>query len=381
MSAATETSVSVDFRYRGVRCRERIKLPPTPRNLAYAKNLLGQIKTEIAKGTFDYRKHFPDSPRVKQFAPAGAQQTMRELLTAWLDRKQHELEKSTLDGYRKIVDNVLIQKVGKIVVIDFTAGHARQLVTDLGDVSRKRVNNVLGPLRGALDDAVEQGLVPANPLHGMKFRKRKKVKDDDDIDPFTTAEIAAILAATDEPQYRNLVQFAASAGLRTSELIGLQWDDVDLPGRRVYVRRAFVEKQMKATKTEAGERTVDLVPTALQALEAQREHTRLAGKEVFQNPRKMQAWEHDQQIRNQFRRLLAKAEVRYRYPYQLRHTFASLALSAGENVMWVATQMGHDDWTVTAKKYARWIPSVVPDAGAKLAALWSTSGQREREIA
>lgn len=59
-------------------------------------------------------------------------------------------------------------------------------------------------------------------------------------------------------------------------------------------------------------------------------------------------------------------------PYQMRHTFASQALSAGENVMWVARQMGHRDWTITAKKYGRWIPSMVPDAGAKATAAWTT---------
>lgn len=39
--------------------------------------------------------------------------------------------------------------------------------------------------------------------------------------------------------------------------------------------------------------------------------------------------------------------------------------------MWVARQMGHRDWTITAKKYGRWIPSMVPDAGAKAAAVWN----------
>jgi len=38
--------------------------------------------------------------------------------------------------------------------------------------------------------------------------------------------------------------------------------------------------------------------------------------------------------------------------------------------MWVARQMGHRDWTITAKKYGRWIPSMVPVAGAKTAEVW-----------
>lgn len=55
----------------------------------------------------------------------------------------------------------------------------------------------------------------------------------------------------------------------------------------------------------------------------------------------------------------------------MRHTFASQALSAGENVMWVANQLGHKDWTITAKVYSRWIPSVAPEAGDKIASVWA----------
>lgn len=60
-------------------------------------------------------------------------------------------------------------------------------------------------------------------------------------------------------------------------------------------------------------------------------------------------------------------------PYQMRHTFASQTPSADENVMWVARQMGHRDWTITAKKYGRWIPSMVPDAGSKAADVWASA--------
>jgi integrase len=63
---------------------------------------------------------------------------------------------------------------------------------------------------------------------------------------------------------------------------------------------------------------------------------------------------------------LKRAGVRYRNPYQTRHTFASMALMAGESVQWVAAQMGHTDWTFTARTYTRYIPDDAPDAGSKL---------------
>lgn len=53
--------------------------------------------------------------------------------------------------------------------------------------------------------------------------------------------------------------------------------------------------------------------------------------------------------------IIEKAGVRYRNPYQTRHTFASMMLSAGENIAWVSAQMGHSNVLITAKTYARWI--------------------------
>ena len=67
-----------------------------------------------------------------------------------------------------------------------------------------------------------------------------------------------------------------------------------------------------------------------------------------------------------------------RVPYQTRHTFASTLLSAGENPVWVASMMGHKDWAMIIKVYGRWIPSVAPDAGNKVAALWATEGVPKR---
>ncbi|WP_231990347.1 hypothetical protein [Nitrosomonas ureae] len=48
--------------------------------------------------------------------------------------------------------------------------------------------------------------------------------------------------------------------------------------------------------------------------------------------------------------------MKYRTPYQTRHTFASMMLSSGEHYMWVAHQMGHKDWGMIIKVYGRWIP-------------------------
>lgn len=119
----------------------------------------------------------------------------------------------------------------------------------------------------------------------------------------------------------------------------------------------MVRKKIKGTKTEAGEREVMLLPPAIEALLAQKKHTYKEMKYIFHNPRTNQAWETDHQIRRTaWIYALERAGVRYRNPYQTRHTFASMMLSAGENIMWVATQMGHVDTEMVMRTYGKWIP-------------------------
>jgi integrase len=69
-----------------------------------------------------------------------------------------------------------------------------------------------------------------------------------------------------------------------------------------------------------------------------------------------------------WKRILLRAGVRYRY--QMRHTYASMMLQAGESVMWVARQMGHTDWTLTARTYSRRVSIDAPEAGNLAVQKW-----------
>ena len=127
--------------------------------------------------------------------------------------------------------------------------------------------------------------------------------------------------------------------------------------------------------THAGDRKVLLLPPALSALQAQKQHTFLTGKRVFHNPLTNKPWETDKQIREMaWRKVLRKAGVRYRYPYQTRHTYASMMLSNGENMMWVSQQMGHVNVEMVIKNYGRWIPDSSTNAGYRPVNDW---GERD----
>ncbi len=82
---------------------------------------------------------------------------------------------------------------------------------------------------------------------------------------------------------------------------------------------------------------------------------------MFFNPKTDEKWLGDEQIRKSLcRPTLKRAGVRYRYPYQLRHTCASMKLMKAKNIgdlMTVAQYLSHEAWTFTAKTYRRFIPT------------------------
>jgi integrase len=87
----SKTSIEIDFVYKGVRCRERFKLAPTPANLKRVYLHRAAILDAIARGTFDYSVTFPDSPIRFTFAKfKGAGYPLRDYLPTWIrDRERH----------------------------------------------------------------------------------------------------------------------------------------------------------------------------------------------------------------------------------------------------------------------------------------------------
>ena len=364
------SGIVIDFMYRGRRCRETLKLAPTPAHKLYASRMRESILYEIAQGNFNYAKHFPNSPKARNYSK-GHQQTVGQALDLFMMSAQKRCSHSTLRDYQSAIDYHLKPVFGEKLLTEVTAPDIRAWISFL-KISPKRINNVIVPLRGVLGDAFADGVIDRNPADRIKnLPSRPK-----EPDPLSPAEIDSLLASC-VGQIRNLFQFAIWTGLRTSELIALEWGDIDWNRGIARIRRASVRKQVKVPKTLAGERDVKLLPGALAALNEQKPHTLLQDKQVFFNPRTNAAWETDGQIRKTaWQPAIRRSGIRDRNPYQTRHTFASLCLTTGENIAWVARQLGHKSIAMTLKRYARYIEGIETTGGDKLTALLSQSGHR-----
>jgi len=345
-------SIVISFQFRGMQCRETIKLKPNKTNLRYAANMKSEIDRHIALGTFSYSAYFPDSKTkaARLFGTTESTQSVRSALTRYIASISRTLAPSTLKEYNSSA-RVIKAALGDYAVSKISTTVIREWINSL-DCSNKRINNMLVPLRGMFKDLFADGVIERDPMARIRNMSIAKYEPE----PFSQSEIEAIVAAM-PPIAANLVTFAAWTGLRSGELYALTWGDIDWQRSTCRVSKTLTGGELKqSTKTYASTRNVELLPAAIEALKNQKQYSFMKCDQVWIHPRTGEPFTNDKQFREQiWQGALKKTGIRYRPPYQLRHTFASTMLSAGANPMWVAKQMGHADWGMIRKVYGKWI--------------------------
>jgi len=351
-------SIQVSFSWNGNRYRETLNRKPTPQNMREANRVRESVLLDIDRGVFDhklYLNRFPNSAKARALSSSKADfLSIDKALWGWLRSKREYIEKSTQRDYTSAIDHHLSPRFGSLVVNELKARDVKAWLTEL-NISNKRKNNILTPLRQCFKELFLDEVIDVNPLErvpNLSISTREP-------NPFTEEEINLILGqfkAPAEIPHRNLIQFAFASGLRTSELIALRWSDVDFNNMRIQVKHARVRNHDKGTKTSSGKRFVDLQPSALEAINRQLQYRSETILEVFYDFFRMKPFKDDQFIRKSiWKPALRRADIQYRSPYQTRHTYASHLLSRGKNPLYVANQMGHADWGMIRKVYGKWI--------------------------
>jgi integrase len=340
----------IAFQYEGVRYREMLaNLPDTAKGNKEASDILASIRREITIGTFEYQKRFPRSKHSKSHGTNLS--TVEVELDNWMRLNEKQLAKSTREDYRRRIDKHLIPVFGHHHIKDLTRTHIYEWLQNV-TLSPKSIRNTLCPLMSTFTEAMRAGRLDSSPLSNIRLPKLETREPK----PFNDIEIGKILDQL-VGQVRNYFSFAFETGLRTSELIALKWEDIDLQQAKVFVRRAKVRNEIKPPKTSAGRRAVVLSRHAKNLLNEQME---LSGHQefVFLNPGANKPWKDDKALRvSHWYPALKRARVEIREPYQTRHTFASRKLSIEKVVpILLAREMGHSDCSQIYKNYARWIP-------------------------
>ncbi|WP_345969461.1 tyrosine-type recombinase/integrase [Sulfurimonas sp. HSL1-6] len=219
----------------------------------------------------------------------------------------------------------------------------------LEKLAPRRVRNVRAVLNTFFEDAIRDEIIDKNPVSKVKLPKIDKVE----VTPFTIEEMKRIIDHADD----DLQAFCALGfftGMRSGEMIGLRWEDIDFKRREISISRAIKMGSVSTPKTQSSNRTIDILDPLMPYLKEQYERTGEQGTYVFLN-KDNEHYYDIKRIRNtRWTKLLKKLDIEYRTIYQMRHTFATVMIEHNEDILWVSHMLGHSDTSMTLQMYAKY---------------------------
>lgn len=348
-------SIQIDFRFKRKRCRETLRVAPTPTNLKNAANLLGRIKNEINFGKLNYADYFPNSKNIRRFGGKQASNFTMSQAIDWWWKTNCPKDESTRTKHAATIKNHIKPSLGDIFIEDITSTQIKDWILTI-TLSASSKNSILTPLRQMFSAAFSDGLVDEDIMQRvMSFKRNKKIKN-----PLTIDEIDLLLNAFSLQESKYFYQFAIWSGLSTGEQLGLQWRDINFRKNIIQVERILTNKVIKDTKGESGHRTrqVELLQPSFSALENLLPEDyidnprKFDNEYIFKNPITKKVWTYDS-IGTRWRKALQSANIPHRSPYDSRHAFASIMLTACLPDAWLRHQMGHATMKMLETIYAK----------------------------
>ena len=282
--------------------------------------------------------------------------TFGELAKRFLRDCDSDVKASTLAFYKQALDNHLLpvwknKKLSKLRKV-----HVIELKAALQDsLSASTARNILVVATRVLNHGIDLEWLMSNVAAQVRKPKvkRREIRILSEVEQRVLIKVAP-------PAYKMLLHLALHAGLRKGELLGLQWESVDLEKGTIYVREQFSHGAVTTPKTEAGLRYVPIDPDTVQQLKRWRAVARRSvdgldlvfptGTGWYQSASNV----NSRGFKPTLKRAGLPSSIRF---HDLRHTYASMAIAAGVPLNDVKVVLGHSSISVTADIYGHLVDS------------------------
>ncbi len=325
---------------------------------AFAEDLKAHLRVHGDEGLKLFHK--PKQPKIYTFASYAQK---------WLsEARSRDLKDSTVQRYASSIKTHLMPYFGHLELSEIDYALAKRFcIEKQPENSKDGIRLMVAALRLILKEAVRENLIPVNPVtqvgqfFGTKTEGRSRKM------PFTRAEQQAVLTVIGEryPHWYEWVLCGFRTGMAFGEQRALQWKNIDFGESLIHVRKSWSDgRPMTTPKTKSRIRKIEMTPALHRALILMRTRR----KEEWMrkgSPAEMPEWVflspkgYPVRAPNFLRRVwypaLEEAGVAPRNWHNLRHTFASQLLMAGENPLYVMAQLGHARVSTTFNHYAKWI--------------------------
>jgi integrase len=287
-----------------------------------------------------------------------------EFINQWLTDARPHLSITTYQGYESIYRTGIAPRLGTISLKDLRPAHIQEYITKklATGVSNTTVRHQLTFLHTVLETAVKWQLIARNPVDAVL--KPKIVKHE--MITLNVEQAERVLSELEKTKYYPLFVLALYCGMRQSELLPLQWKDVDLSGAELTINKASHrlhaggEYVLQDTKTEKSNRILPLSSDTCNILRQHLENEKALCAKLgikFTDDRLLFCEFGGKPLKpgtvSQYWQRLIK---RLNYPHirfhDLRHTMATLMFKEGENVIGISERLGHSNRTTTLNTYA-----------------------------
>ena len=307
----------------------------------------------------------------------GAQTKLVDFLSRWLVSIEATLRPSTWFQYQQIVRDHIIPYLGDFKLQELRPDHIQRLYDEKlrQGIGKRTVQLTHSVLHRSMVHAVKLGLIGRNPASAtMPPKPRFK-----EMKIFDESQVSRMLVAAIGDRNELLYHMAVVTGMRQSEMLGLQWKDLDWKNRSLKVQRQLnrvrgVGYRFAPPKTKAGRRTIVLGKKSIQKMREHqdRQHVErlLVGNRwrdhdlVF--PTTIGTPMDQRNLLRDFKSLIQKAglpEIRF---HDLRHTAASIMLNHGVPLIVVSRRLGHSKPSITLDIYGHLIASLQAEAAEKI---------------
>lgn len=310
--------------------------------------------------------------------------TVQAWMLEWMEVYGGAWKPRTQDDYKRKSEKHIFPELGSVQLTALTTTKIQRFINGLSTkhgLSPKSVKNIHGVLHSSLKQAVASGVISHNPADNINLPKAQKPN----LAPVMDEDLPRFLAACEkEPApYGLLFSIATFTGLRQSELLGLQWSDIDFDSGVIHVQRQLQKRRESSEyfllPTKNGKDRFVPFPPSVAALFRQMHRQQaiwkmqagLAWKNTQDFVFTVENGEHCKHstVQNNFRRLRNSLGLQARF-HDLRHSCAILALQSGCSIKAVSDMLGHYSSSFTMDTYASTSKAMQQDTQNRMEAVF-----------